>query len=109
MISLPPRIIRDLIQIIRLQLIPSIVEQQGWKWHVQLCLTVPPAAIPIIAPGYYSYSIIINPTTVFSLRTSQFSTLVLIFTGMPAVVISQSKFLIYVSAKLDFVSYSKSS
>jgi len=51
MISLPPRIIRELIQIIRLQLIPSIVEQQGWNWIPQLCLTVPPPALPIIAPG----------------------------------------------------------
>jgi mediator of RNA polymerase II transcription subunit 14 len=65
MVSLPPKIIRDCIKIIRVQLIPSIVEQQGWLWKVQFCLTVPPAAIPIIPQG------------------------------MPAVVISQSKFLIF--------------
>ncbi len=67
MVSLPPKIIRDCIRIIRVQLIPSIVDQHGWQWHVQFCLTVPPAAIPIIPQG------------------------------MPAVVISQSKFLIFVS------------
>ena len=48
MISLPPRILRDCIQIIRLQLVPSIVEQHNWKWNVQLCLTVPYSASQIV-------------------------------------------------------------
>ncbi|XP_021960036.1 mediator of RNA polymerase II transcription subunit 14 isoform X1 [Folsomia candida] len=51
LVSLPTRIIKDCLQIIRLQLIPSIVEQQGWKWNVQLCLTVPPSQMPIVRPG----------------------------------------------------------
>lgn len=67
MISLPYRIIRDCIQIIRLQLNPAIIEQHNWKWGVQLCLTVPPSAMPIIPQG------------------------------MSAIVTSQSKILLYVS------------
>jgi mediator of RNA polymerase II transcription subunit 14 len=51
LVSLPTRIIKDCIQIIRLQLIPTIIEQQGWKWNVQLCLTVPPSSMPIVRPG----------------------------------------------------------
>ena len=51
MISLPPRILRDCIQIIRLQLVPSIVEQHNWKWNVQLCLTVPYSASQIVPQG----------------------------------------------------------
>ncbi len=68
MISLPSRIIRDCIQIIRLQLNPAIIEQHNWKWSVQLCLTVPPSAMPIIPQG------------------------------MSAIVTSQSKILLYVSS-----------
>jgi mediator of RNA polymerase II transcription subunit 14 len=51
LVSLPTRIIKDCIQIIKLQLIPSIVQQHGWRWSVQLCLTVPPSPMPILRAG----------------------------------------------------------
>ncbi|CAG7734428.1 unnamed protein product [Allacma fusca] len=65
MISLPPRILRDCIQILRFQLCPSSGEHATRKWNVQLCLTVPHSSMPIIPQG------------------------------MPAIVTSASKILIY--------------
>lgn len=43
------RVLKDFIQIMRLELMPELV--QGLKWNVQFCLRVPPSAMPIVPTG----------------------------------------------------------
>lgn len=47
-LSLPPLVLKDAIQIMRLDLMPELL--QGFKWHVQLCMRVPPSSAPPIVP-----------------------------------------------------------
>ena len=49
LLNAPFRILRDLIQVMKLELIPSFAQQYQLKWSVQFCLTVPPSA-PYIVP-----------------------------------------------------------
>uniref|UniRef100_A0A1B0CC39 Mediator of RNA polymerase II transcription subunit 14 n=1 Tax=Lutzomyia longipalpis TaxID=7200 RepID=A0A1B0CC39_LUTLO len=44
-----PRVLKDFIQIMRLELMPELI--QGLKWNVQFCLRVPPSAMPIVPTG----------------------------------------------------------
>lgn len=49
MLNVPPPVLKDLIQIMRLELMPEL--GQGLKWNVQFCLRVPPSASPIVPVG----------------------------------------------------------
>lgn len=49
MLIVPPQVLKDFIQIIKLELMPELA--QGLKWNVQFCLRVPPSATPIVPIG----------------------------------------------------------
>lgn len=49
MLNVPPPVLKDLIQIMRLELMPELAH--GLKWNVQFCLRVPPSASPIVPVG----------------------------------------------------------
>lgn len=51
LLNVPMNVLKDFIQIIKLDLIPGLCQQQGMKWSVQWMLRVPPSAIPIIPTG----------------------------------------------------------
>ncbi|XP_017775770.1 PREDICTED: mediator of RNA polymerase II transcription subunit 14 [Nicrophorus vespilloides] len=44
-------VLKNFIQIMRLELIPGLAQQQGMKWSVQWMLRIPPSAIPIVPIG----------------------------------------------------------
>ncbi|KAJ8684722.1 hypothetical protein QAD02_020515, partial [Eretmocerus hayati] len=50
-LSLPLNVLKDFVQLIRLELISGLAQQQQFKWTAQLCLRVPPSAIPIVPCG----------------------------------------------------------
>lgn len=54
MLNLPFNILKDFIQIMKLELYPSLAQQHQLKWSVQWCLRVPPSALPIIPIGMAS-------------------------------------------------------
>lgn len=47
-ISVQPSVLKDFIQLMRLDLMPDCI--QGLKWNMQFCMRVPPAASPPIIP-----------------------------------------------------------
>lgn len=49
MFGLPPAVLKDFIQIMRLEMIPEL--SQGFRWTVQFLLRVPPSATPIVPIG----------------------------------------------------------
>lgn len=51
LLSAPVNVLRDIIQILKLDLIPELCQQQGMKWSVQWALRVPPSAHPIVPIG----------------------------------------------------------
>lgn len=51
MLSVPVNVLKDIIQIMKLELMPGLAEQQGMKWSVQWMLRIPPSAIPIVPIG----------------------------------------------------------
>ena len=50
MLNVPVNVLKDFIRIMRLDLMPTLCQQQQLKWAVQLCLRTPPSA-PIIPVG----------------------------------------------------------
>ncbi|CAH1119203.1 unnamed protein product [Phaedon cochleariae] len=51
MLNLPVNVLKDFVQIMRLELMPGLAVQQGLKWRVQWMLRVPPGAPPIVPTG----------------------------------------------------------
>ena len=51
LLNAPFRILRDLVQIIKLEMLPAFAQQYQLKWSVQFCLTVPPSAPSIVPVG----------------------------------------------------------
>ncbi|XP_073993036.1 mediator complex subunit 14 isoform X1 [Rhodnius prolixus] len=51
MLNVPQNVLKDFIQIMKLELIPSLIQQQQMKWSVQWCLRIPPSATPIVPTG----------------------------------------------------------
>lgn len=45
------KVLKDFVQIMKLELVSGLVQQQQLKWAVQLCLRIPPSAGPIVPPG----------------------------------------------------------
>nr|CAD7198288.1 unnamed protein product [Timema douglasi] len=68
MLNVPYNVLKDFVQLMKLELMPSLIQQQQLKWAVQWCLRIPPSATPI-AP-----------------------------TGQPAILICRSKILFFVKA-----------
>uniref|UniRef100_A0A1B6C077 Mediator of RNA polymerase II transcription subunit 14 n=1 Tax=Clastoptera arizonana TaxID=38151 RepID=A0A1B6C077_9HEMI len=54
MLSVPYNVLKDFVQIMKLELIPGLVQQQQLKWAVQWCLRIPPSATPLIPTGMAS-------------------------------------------------------
>lgn len=51
MLNVPINVLKDFVQIMRLDLMPGLAQQQGYKWSVQWMLRIPPSAIPIVPTG----------------------------------------------------------
>ncbi|KAJ3641158.1 hypothetical protein Zmor_027675 [Zophobas morio] len=51
MLNVPCNVLKDFIQIMKLELMPGLVQQQGMKWSVQWMLRIPPSAQPIVPTG----------------------------------------------------------
>lgn len=51
MLNVPINVLKDFVQIMRLDLMPSLGQQQGFKWSVQFMLRIAPSAIPIVPVG----------------------------------------------------------
>nr|XP_024219259.1 mediator of RNA polymerase II transcription subunit 14 [Halyomorpha halys] len=51
MLNVPQNVLKDFIQIMKLELYPGLIQQQQLKWSVQWCLRIPPAAAPIVPTG----------------------------------------------------------
>lgn len=51
MLNAPVNVLKDFVQLMRLDLMPSLSQQQGFKWSVQFMLRIPPSAVPIVPIG----------------------------------------------------------
>jgi len=51
MLNVRLKVLKDFVQIMKLELVPGLAQQQQLKWSVQLCLRIPPSAGPIVPPG----------------------------------------------------------
>ncbi|XP_050305905.1 mediator of RNA polymerase II transcription subunit 14 [Anthonomus grandis grandis] len=51
MLNCPPNVLKDFVQIMRLDMMPHLAQQQGMKWSVQWLLRIPPNALPIVPTG----------------------------------------------------------
>lgn len=51
MLNVPVNVLKDFIQIMKLELVQGLAQQQGLKWSVQWMLRTPPSAIPIVPIG----------------------------------------------------------
>ncbi|XP_015606309.1 mediator of RNA polymerase II transcription subunit 14 isoform X2 [Cephus cinctus] len=51
MLNVPFNVLKDFVQIMKLELVPGLVQQQQLKWSVQWCLRIPPSATPIVPTG----------------------------------------------------------
>ncbi|XP_012271319.1 mediator of RNA polymerase II transcription subunit 14 isoform X2 [Orussus abietinus] len=51
MLNVPFNVLKDFVQIMKLELVPSLGQQQQLKWSVQWCLRIPPSATPIVPTG----------------------------------------------------------
>ncbi|XP_046477470.1 mediator of RNA polymerase II transcription subunit 14 isoform X1 [Neodiprion pinetum] len=51
MLNVPLNVLKDFVQITKLELVPGLVQQQQLKWSVQWCLRIPPSAERIVPTG----------------------------------------------------------
>lgn len=51
MLNVPFNVLKDFVQIMKLELVPGLAQQQQLKWSVQWCLRIPPSATPIVPTG----------------------------------------------------------
>ncbi|CAH0553803.1 unnamed protein product [Brassicogethes aeneus] len=51
MLNVPVNVLKDFVQIMRLELMSGLAQQQGMKWSVQWMLRIPPSATPIVPTG----------------------------------------------------------
>lgn len=51
MLNIRFKVLKDFVQIMKLELVPGLVQQQQLKWSVQLCLRIPPSTGQIVPPG----------------------------------------------------------
>lgn len=74
LVTCPTPIIKDFIQIIRLELMPEMIMNHGLKWAVQLCMRVPPSTSTIMPFGSAAFMLHRTKTLFFVCIFSQFST-----------------------------------
>lgn len=65
MLNAPMNVVKDFVQIMRLDLMPSLAQQQGFKWSVQYMLRIPPSALPIVPTGMAGVLVYRNKILVF--------------------------------------------
>ncbi|XP_076298705.1 mediator complex subunit 14 [Lasioglossum baleicum] len=51
MLNVPYNVLKDFVQIMKLELVPGLLQQQQLKWSVQWCLRIPPSGTPIVPTG----------------------------------------------------------
>ncbi|CAL1677681.1 unnamed protein product [Lasius platythorax] len=51
MLNIRFKVLKDFVQIMKLEMAPSFAQQQQLKWSVQLCLRIPPSTGQIVPPG----------------------------------------------------------
>jgi len=51
MLNVPYSVLKDFVQIMKLELVPGLVQQQHVEWAVQWSLRIPPPATPIVPTG----------------------------------------------------------
>lgn len=51
MLNVSINVLKDFIQIMKLELMPGLAQSQNMKWSVQWMLRVPPSATPIVPTG----------------------------------------------------------
>lgn len=51
MLNIRFKVLKDFVQIMKLELVAGLVQQQQLKWSVQLCLRIPPSTGQIVPPG----------------------------------------------------------
>ena len=51
MLNVPFNVLKDFVQIMKLELVPALAQQQQLKWNVQWCLRIPPSGTPIVPTG----------------------------------------------------------
>lgn len=68
LLTVPPLVLRDIIQIMRLELMPEILP--SLKWHVQFCMRPPPSAVPVV------------PTAVVMIRQKILFFVSVVYTGV---------------------------
>ncbi|CAG5108193.1 Similar to MED14: Mediator of RNA polymerase II transcription subunit 14 (Aedes aegypti) [Cotesia congregata] len=51
MLNVPLNVLKDFVQIMKLELNSNMVQQHQFKWSVQWCLRIPPSATPIVPTG----------------------------------------------------------
>ena len=51
MLQCPVKPLKDIVGILRFEIMPELVVQNNFKWSCRICLTVPPAAPPIVPLG----------------------------------------------------------
>nr|XP_022906712.1 mediator of RNA polymerase II transcription subunit 14 isoform X2 [Onthophagus taurus] len=65
MLNVPMNVLKDFVQIMRLDMLPSLAQQQGCKWAVQWMLRVPPSALPIVPTGMSGVHVYRNKILIF--------------------------------------------
>lgn len=51
MLNVPFNVLKDFVQIMKLELMPGLIQQQQLKWAVQWSLRIPPSSTPIVPTG----------------------------------------------------------
>ncbi|XP_063244367.1 mediator of RNA polymerase II transcription subunit 14 isoform X2 [Bacillus rossius redtenbacheri] len=65
MLNVQANVLKDFVQIMKLELMPALVQQQQLKWAVQWCLRIPPSATPIAPVGHAAVLICRNKILFF--------------------------------------------
>ncbi|EFN81998.1 Mediator of RNA polymerase II transcription subunit 14 [Harpegnathos saltator] len=70
LLNVPFNVLKDIVQLMKLELVPSLVQQQQLKWSVQWCLRIPPSATPIVPTGMAAM-IVCRTKTLFFLQITR--------------------------------------
>ncbi|XP_034941406.1 mediator of RNA polymerase II transcription subunit 14 [Chelonus insularis] len=65
MLNVPFNVLKDFVQIMKLELVPGLAQQQQLKWSVQWCLRTPPSATPIVPTGMAAVLVCRNKILIF--------------------------------------------
>ncbi|KAI4459735.1 mediator complex subunit [Holotrichia oblita] len=65
MLNVPVNVLKDFVQIMRLDMLPGLVQQQGFKWSVQWMLRIPPSAIQLVPTGMAGILVYKNKILIF--------------------------------------------